>query len=177
MTRADLVLHPVRLRVLQAFLGRRALTTGQLAAELSDVPPASLYRHVGRLVEAGILAAVAERRVRGTVERTYELRVDQSRITAEELSAMTADQHRHAFRVFVAGLVGEFNRYLSGGDIDLVRDRVRYALNAFWLDDRELDELVAAIDQLLLPYVDAPRPGRTRRLLASVLLPVSGSQE
>jgi hypothetical protein len=34
---ADLLLHPVRLRILKAFLGDRALTTGQLAAELDDV--------------------------------------------------------------------------------------------------------------------------------------------
>ena len=37
---ADLLLHPVRLRIVQAFLGDRALTTSQLSAELSDIPPA-----------------------------------------------------------------------------------------------------------------------------------------
>lgn len=40
----------------------------------ADVPPASLYRHVARLVDAGVLAVVAERRVRGAVERTHVLR-------------------------------------------------------------------------------------------------------
>ena len=43
MASADLLLHPVRLRIVQAFLGDRALTTSDLAAELADVPPASLY--------------------------------------------------------------------------------------------------------------------------------------
>ena len=40
---ADLLLHPVRLRIVQAFLGERALTTTELSAELSDIPAASLY--------------------------------------------------------------------------------------------------------------------------------------
>ena len=53
MATADLLLHPVRLRIVEAFLGDRALTTSALAAELADVPPASLYRHVARLVDAG----------------------------------------------------------------------------------------------------------------------------
>ena len=75
MASADLLLHPVRLRIVQAFLGDRALTTSDLAAELADVPAASLYRHVARLVDAGVLAVVAERRVRGALERTYVLRV------------------------------------------------------------------------------------------------------
>ena len=71
---AELLLHPVRLRIMQAFLGDRALTTSQLSAELSDVPAASLYRHVARLVRANVLQVVAERQVRGAVERTYVLR-------------------------------------------------------------------------------------------------------
>ena len=74
MASADLLLHPVRLRIVKAFLGDRALTTGQLAAELDDVPPGSLYRHVALLAKAGVLQVVAERRVRGAVERTYTLR-------------------------------------------------------------------------------------------------------
>ena len=75
MASADLLLHPVRLRIVKAFLGERALTTGQLAEELEDVPSGSLYRHVALLVKAGVLQVVAERRVRGAVERTYMLRL------------------------------------------------------------------------------------------------------
>ncbi|HEY2693839.1 MAG TPA: helix-turn-helix domain-containing protein, partial [Pseudonocardiaceae bacterium] len=67
MATADLLLHPVRLRIVKAFLGDRVLTTAQLAAELDDVPPGSVYRHVGLLTKAGVLHVVAERRVRGTV--------------------------------------------------------------------------------------------------------------
>lgn len=49
MATADLILHPVRLRIVRAFLSGRPLTTSALGAELADVPPASLYRHVARL--------------------------------------------------------------------------------------------------------------------------------
>jgi DNA-binding transcriptional ArsR family regulator len=71
---ADLVLHPVRLRILQAFLGGRHLTTGDLARELPDVAQAGLYRHVSRLAKGGVLEVVGERQARGAVERTYALR-------------------------------------------------------------------------------------------------------
>jgi len=40
MASADLLPHPVRLRIVQAFLGDRALATGALATELADVPAA-----------------------------------------------------------------------------------------------------------------------------------------
>src|SRR3954469_15482471 len=75
LTSADLLLHPVRLRIVQAFLGERALTTAELRDELPDIPPASLYRHIALLADAGVLAVASERRVRGATERTYILRL------------------------------------------------------------------------------------------------------
>jgi DNA-binding transcriptional ArsR family regulator len=172
----DLVLHPIRLRIMQAFLGDRELTTGDLAGELADVPAASLYRHVSLLVDAGVLEAIAERRVRGAVERTYVLRLDAAKIEPDQLASMSADEHRQAFTVFMAGLLGEFDRYLTKGDIDLVRDRVSYGLSGLWLDDTELTELLAEIAEVFRPRLaHQPRDGRTRRLIGSILIPSADS--
>ena len=174
MATADLLLHPVRLRIVEAFLGDRALTTSELAAELADVPPASLYRHVALLVKVGVLAVVAERRVRGAMERTYVLRLTAAAIGLDEVAAMSADDHRQAFMTFVAGLLGDFDRYLARGDIDLLRDGVSYRLAGLWLDDAEYTELLREITRVLQPRLtNPPRPGRKRRILGSVLLPGS----
>jgi hypothetical protein len=174
MATADLLLHPVRLRIVEVFLGDRALTTSALAAELADVPPASLYRHVARLVNAGVLAIVAERRVRGALERTYVLRLTAAAVGLDEVAAMSADDHRQAFMAFVAGLLGDFDRYLARGDIDLLRDGVGYRLAGLWLDDAEYAELLRELTRVLQPRLaNAPQPGRKRRILGYVLLPSS----
>lgn len=173
MATADLILHPVRLRIVRAFLGGRPLTTSALAAELADVPAASLYRHVARLVDAGVLEVVAERRVRGALERTYALHVA-TNIGADDLAAMTTDEHRQMFITFVAGLVGDFDSYLARGDTDLFRDKVRFRLADLWLTDAELRELAAELTQVIVPRLgNAPGPGRTRRALRTFLLPAS----
>lgn len=172
MATADLVLHPVRLRIVQAFLGDRTLTTSELAAELPDVPAASLYRHVARLVNAGVLAVVAERRVRGAVERTYVLRVSTATIEPDELAAMSVEEHRQAFLAFVAGLLGDFDRYLARGHIDLVRDGVSYRLAGLWLDDAEYAAVLRQLNRVLQPgTAHPPGKGRKRRILGYVLLP------
>jgi hypothetical protein len=169
---ADLLLHPVRLRIVQAFLGDRTLTTSVLAAELDDVPAASLYRHVATLVDAGVLAVVAQRRVRGALERTYVLRLAAANIGPDQLATMTADDHRQAFMGYVAGLLGDFDRYLDRGDIDLVRDGVSYQITGLWLDDTELARLRDEIQRLFEPYLaNPPAAGRKRRILGTVLLP------
>ena len=172
MTSADLLLHPVRLRIVQAFLGDRALTTAELRSQLTDVPAASLYRHIARLVDAGVLSVVSERRVRGAMERTYILRVAAAHIGVGELERMSVDDHRQAFTAFVAGLLGDFDRYLARGDIDPLRDGVSYNLAGMWLDDSELRELLRDISRVFEPRLaNPPKPGRKRRILGSVLLP------
>jgi hypothetical protein len=172
MTSADLLLHPVRLRVVQAFLGDRALTTGQLRSELPDVPTASLYRHVARLVGAGVLAVVAEQRVRGALERTYVLRSSAASVSVDEVAKMSREDHRQAFLAFIAALIGDFDRYLARDEIDLLSDGVSYRLLGLWLTDNELTELSREIFTVLQPRLAyAPKRGRKRRILATVLLP------
>jgi DNA-binding transcriptional ArsR family regulator len=172
MTTAELLLHPVRMRIVQAFLGERPLTTSQLAAELADVPPASLYRHVATLVRAGVLIVVAERRIRGATERTYMMRTRAARITPDDLAAMTADEHRQAFMAYVAAMVADFDRYLARGDIDLARDRVGYRMAGLWLSDEEFRELTREIGAALARRMpNGPGADRTRRIMRTVLLP------
>lgn len=168
----ELLLHPIRLRIVQTFLGDRTLTTGELSAELSDVPVTSLYRHVARLAQAGVLGVVAERRVRGTLERTYQLHLDATRITPEELATLSPEDHRVAFLTFAAGLVADFERYLARGDINLHRDGASYLTEALWLSDEEYVGLIRDLAVVLdHRRKNEPRPGRRRRMLSAVWLP------
>jgi Helix-turn-helix domain len=172
MASADLLLHPVRLRIVKAFLGDRALTTSQLAAELDDVPAGSLYRHVALLTKAGVLQVVAERRVRGAVERTYTLRLLAAQIQPDEARSMTLDEHAEAFMAYVAGLLADFDRYLASTPTDPARDGAGYRVAAMWLTDAELADFWRDLRAVAAPRLaNAPGPGRRRRMLYTVLLP------
>jgi DNA-binding transcriptional ArsR family regulator len=174
MTRsqADLLLHPVRLRVLQQLLGGEELTTAELAARLPEVPTASLYRHVARLVEAGVMTVVRERAVRGTTERTYAVELAATQVGADALATMSRQDHLRAFTAFTAGLLGQFERYLEQERIDPVQDRVSYRQAALWLTDEELDDMVDELRTAITRRMaNRPAPGRVRRTLSTVLLP------
>jgi hypothetical protein len=178
MATADLLLHPVRLRIVKAFLGDRALTTAQLAAELDDVPAGSVYRHVGLLTRAGVLHVVAERRVRGTVERTYALRTAAAMMNPAEVAAMSADEHMQAFLAFVAGMLGDADRYLTGPAPDPGRDGASYRIAGLWLTDAEFAEFARELATVAFPRLaNAPGPGRRKRLLYTVLLPGSSEED
>ena len=172
MASADLLLHPVRLRIVKAFLGDRALTTSQLAAELDDVPAGSLYRHIARLTKAGVLQVVAERRVRGAVERTYTLRMYAAQIQPGEARAMTLDEHAHAFTAYIAGLLADFDRYIASAPADPVNDGASYRVAGMWLTDEEFMEFGRDLSAVYLDRLaNAPGKGRRRRMIYTISLP------
>ncbi|NMR28663.1 helix-turn-helix domain-containing protein [Crystallibacter degradans] len=173
---ADLVLHPVRLRICQTLLGGRSLTTAGMAAQLPDVPPATLYRHIRTLAEAGVLAVVEERQVRGTTERTYALDLAATELSADALASMSPEDHRKAFMGFAAGLLALFDRYIDGaldrGKVDLVRDGVGYRQTALWLTDAEFEEFAGEMRDVVQKYsANTPGKGRKRRALSTIVIP------
>lgn len=169
--RSDLVLHPVRLRIVLATSGRE-VTTAELRAELGDVPQASLYRHVSLLTEAGILEVAAERPVRGTVERTYRLAGGAGSFGADDAASMTPEQHEDAFTAFAGALVAAFGRYIRTPGADPSTDGIGYRQVPLWLDDAELAAMVEELRAVLERYADlGPDGDRVRRTFSSILIP------
>lgn len=157
---------------MQAFLPARTLTTGELREVLADVPPASLYRQVARLVEGNALQIVSERKVRGSVERTYRLNIAQANINAEAAAEMDVAAHRRAFMAFIASLIGDFERYLAHGEPDLARDGVGYRQVMLNLSDAELVKFAADIGAVIRRWANLQSdPSKVRRLLSTILMP------
>jgi hypothetical protein len=99
------------------------------------------------------------------------LRLAAASIGPDEVDSMSVEDHRQAFMAFVAGLLADADRYLERGDIDPLRDGVSYRLAAMWLDDAEYADLLRDLVRVLQPRLaSAPRKGRRRRILATVLL-------
>lgn len=173
MDPVELLLHPVRLRLVHAFAGGRTLTTAQLAARLPDVSQATVYRHVATLADAGILEVEGEQRVRGFIERRYRLRRSAVAVTPERAAAATLDDHRRAFATSMAVLLAEYERYLDRPGADPAADMVGYRQHAVWLTDAERERLIEGMRDAILPVVgNGPGDGRAPYLLSPILFPV-----
>lgn len=168
---ADVVMHPVRLRIIQQ-LGGRSLTTAQLRAALPDVTQATLYRHVATLVDSGILSVVEERKVRGAVERTLALGDRMAHVDQAELRAMSAAQLRSAFLAFLGDVSVDFDRFVDDDD-PVLRDFVGFGRVPLYVDAADLATIQASLSELLAPYLTERGGGQRRVSLATVLIPES----
>jgi DNA-binding transcriptional ArsR family regulator len=169
--KADILLHPARLRILMAVSGRQ-MTPQQIAAVLPDIAQATLYRHINRLCAAGILTVVEESRVRGTVEKVYTVSEAAATLSEAEFAQASHEDHLRYFTAFTASLLSQFRLYLRQEHLDLKADGVGYRTAALYLTDAEFEEVREALRRALKPYLsNTPGPGRRRRLLSTVAIP------
>jgi DNA-binding transcriptional ArsR family regulator len=157
----ETVLHPVRLRIVHALMDRE-LTARQLSAELRDIPQASLYRHVGRLVDAGVLRVTREERVRGGTQRTYTVVESTVALGPRDFDEASPADHQRYFAAFVGALVAGFEQYLRTAGAAPNRDGVVYQQIPVWVTPAESRQLAATITDLLRP-LRARAGGRRRR--------------
>jgi DNA-binding transcriptional ArsR family regulator len=170
----NLLLHPVRLRIVHALSGGQEFTTGQLADRLPDVSKVTLYRQISVLLESGFLQVAAEKRIRGAVERRYRLRQDRPSIGTDTAGTMTNEDHRLGFAAAMAVLVAEFEHYLQRDDADPVDDGVSYRQGVLWLTR---DELAALAEKMLTilkePLTNQAIHGRRPYLLSPIIFPAA----
>jgi DNA-binding transcriptional ArsR family regulator len=169
----DLVLHPVRLRIMHALSGERTRTTSGLCDALPDVSKATVYRHTALLVAGGLLEVAGERRVRGAVERRYRLHPAGTAIDRETAAAMSLEDHRNGFAAAMAALIADFNSYLDRGNANPTADFVSYAQAPLWLNRDELAAVVKDLRSLIASRIgNLPAPGRNVYVFSPILFPI-----
>jgi len=158
------------MRLLQVISATGPCTARQIADVLDDIPTTSLYRHLGRLVEARLLDVVSERQVRGAVEKTYDLPRAGALLSPEQADAPSG-AHFRSFLSFIAGQLSTFSRYLDQGVPDLVGDGVVYQTTPLYLSDEEHAALLAQLREVIQAAVANPAsPERRLRLLSVAAL-------
>ncbi|MET8862774.1 helix-turn-helix domain-containing protein [Nonomuraea sp. NPDC004580] len=172
MDTLELILHPVRLRIMWALSGGRTRTTSDLCESLPDVPKTTLYRHVGMLADAGLLEVASEQRVRGMIERNYRLRRDALHIDPDTAQAMSNEDHRHGFAVAMAALLAEFNAYLDRPGADPAADRVGYRQGMLWLSPEEMEEVAGELLEVFRARAgNGPAPRRRPHVISAIFFP------
>jgi DNA-binding transcriptional ArsR family regulator len=172
MANLELLLHPVRLRILRIMIDGVPRTASMLRQLLADVPSATLYRHIGILREADALEVIDERRVRGATERTFAVRREQLAIGDNTRALMTPDDHQRAFLAFVSGLIDDLDRHLGVATERSSVGRLTYQQTAVWLTDKEHDRMLTSLKETItVAESTAPRDQQRRHSVAIISIP------
>jgi DNA-binding PadR family transcriptional regulator len=169
----DILLHPVRMRIFTEITGGQT-TAKALAQTLPDIPPATLYRHLKKMVEAGFLIIVDEIPIRGTVERVYA--IGTTGLSPEELSGMGVEELRGAVNMILSGFLGDFERYLGskqGEQINPIEEGFEFSKAQLHLTDVEFARLKQDLWAVVEPMTELPPSSdRKRRTFSYLFIPL-----
>ncbi|GIO13591.1 transcriptional regulator [Cohnella xylanilytica] len=171
-SKADLILHPIRMRIIQSLLSGGRQTTLQLAERLADVPQATMYRHLNKLLQTGLLTVAEERKVRGTTEKVYALAENGGELTPADVTEASREEHLSLFMKLAASLIGDFGEYVAQDRYDLAEDGFSFRQHQLYLTDEEYKELLAEMRKPLARHAgNGPGGGRRRRTITTVVVP------
>lgn len=178
-TQLDLILHPVRIRILIT-MGTQQMTAQQLARALPDVAQATLYRHIKILAQGEILQVIGENPIRGTIEKVYALSdMDRLNIKPDELPSLSKEEHMRYFTTFAITLVQQFAQYLQRAEtVDAVADGLGYHSTALYMTDEELRQFSQDLSHLVQAYLEpSNNKARVQRLFSTIFMPSGNPDE
>lgn len=171
-SKADLLLHPIRMRIVQALVNGRRRTTRQLLEEMKDIPQATMYRQLNKLVASGVILAEEGNKARGTIEKIYFLSPGGEDATPLDTTEQAAGEHMALFQSFLSSLAGDFGAYLRQKSYDLKRDGFSMRQVQLFLTDEEYMDLLTEMRGVMSRYEGNPAGGtRRRRMISTIVIP------
>jgi len=159
----DIILNSTRMRIIQEVTLKEKIIVGELCGILNDIPRTTLYRHVGILIDNNILNVVEENRVRGTIERTLSINV-------EELQKLSdGDLPKHILQILMS-IYSRFLKYHESGN-DPEVDKIFISSAVMMMSDDEFDNFLAEMHALSMKYFFESTPERKERNITVISAP------
>ncbi len=171
MDKIELILHPIRARIIQA-TAYETITTQAIAARMPDVPQTTLYRHINLLIENGMLVVVRETRVRGTVERELRLAEETVHVELADIAALSETEQFHYFMVFYSTLMADFARAGQAASRPVELPIALYSKDKIYATAEEMAHIRAQIDAVMAPYhqPSTEHPERRRWFMSGIIM-------
>ena len=165
----DIVMNPVRQRIIQVLMIKKEATSAQILEQLEDVSRASLYRHIKVLLDAGVIQVVKEETRRGAVEKTFML---------NETPPDTS-QPEDAYPLIQNALLhisADFARYFAQDNPDPQKDLVSIGSAILMMNDEEYMEFLKQYGALIMKGMqNPPEEGRKPRKVTLISIPAEES--
>lgn len=145
--------NPAKSSILLQLYTQKQMTAKELKAACPEIPHATLYRHLSKMVDDGILEVVQERKVRAVTEKTYGVKIDIDNFQGipELLQQNRGDVFFQLYMQFSMQLAREFSEYCARQDIDIVNDCASFFTGPVRASKEELQEAIIKIGEILTP--------------------------
>lgn len=164
--------NPVMCRLLLEIQTQGQSTAKKLAETYTDIPQATLYRYLNRMLKDEIIKIIEENKIRGTVEKVYALNIDLPAETQNMLDANSGEEYFQMFTQYMMELLREFQEYSEKKGIDIQNDGSGFSLVPLYLSIKELKEIGTSIQAIIKPFLaNTSADGRKLRNIGIIITP------
>ncbi|MED4236902.1 helix-turn-helix domain-containing protein [Priestia megaterium] len=155
INKAEILMHPVRIKISQALMRNRenGLTPLEMLKIIKDVPQATLYRHIQVLLDAGVIRIVKEKKVRSVSEKYYVLNEEEARLNGDEWKKTSNEEKLNYYSYYQLSLVTQYQNYLNKlAERGCSEDGSTFSLLELKLDDESFSSFQKELNDLMLKY-------------------------
>ena len=154
--------NPIKAKLFLEIYEQKQITTGQLLEKYNEIPQATLYRHLKKMLGDGIIKVIDENQIRGTVEKVYALGFDYDK----SLKSIAEENDGEAYLQIVTqnmlGILNEFQEYTSKANINLAGDGSVFSVAPVYTTVEELTEALIKIGDVLSSLKDNQPDGKRK---------------
>jgi len=174
----DCITNPVKCKLLLEIYSKGKATAKHLADTYNDIPQATLYRHIKKMLSDGILQVVEETQVRGTVEKTYALAYDINSNMETMVEENSGELYMQYFIQYIFGFAKQFQEYCQSPNINIKKDMTGFSLSPLYLSDDELTSLVTSISKIINTVKNnEPNSERKLRTIGVIVSPAENTNK
>ncbi len=146
MDKRKVIMNSIRMRIIQYLMINGTATATELAGDMTEVPKTTLYRHINVLEQAGVISVVEEKKIRGTIEKTFAINMEAMEEDKDEEVVLN-----NAFS-FLMNVYGDFVKYFSKEETDLQSEGLFIRTSEFMLKDKDFDRFCKDLDDVFEKY-------------------------
>ncbi len=154
---------PLNAKLLLEIYEQKRVTTAHLLEKFRDIPQATLYRRLKKMLADGALKVVEENQIRGTVEKVYAQGYDLDSIWKNMSETNDGKMFQQFITHSLLGILKEFGEYTAKEKIDIKGDGIGFFIAPVYATDEELKTALDKIVETLSGLKDH-RPNKARKL-------------
>ncbi len=176
MNKAEVLMHPVRIKISQALMRNKenGLTPLEMVKIIKDVPQATLYRHIQVLLDSGVIRIIKEKKVRSVSEKYYSLNEEEAKISKEEWKKLSTEKKLDYFSYYQLSLMNQYQNYLSSlEEKGSTEDGSTFSLLELKLDDESFNNFQNELNDLVVKYFKNNKQDAPIRTVGVAIIPES----
>jgi DNA-binding HxlR family transcriptional regulator len=169
----DCIVNPVKSQIILSIQEKGECTAKELLSSQNDIPQATLYRTLNRLVDSGILKIVAENKVRAVTEKVYALNESFLNVNQSIIEQNDGEAYFKLFTNFIIVLMKEFQSYAEKPSINIIKDVSGFSAAPIYATGEEMIEIGNKFKEIIAPYQTRNTSSKEQnmRILATIITP------